>query len=394
MSFLEFEERLNKTISEFRKEKGREVIVVHHDDADGLCSGAITKTCLERENYKTHVFCLEKVYPEVIASLHATKDKIIFYADIGSAHADLISEQNKGGNLTVILDHHDPAQATDPRVFDLNLEHFGFRGETDFSSATCCYMFAKTLNEMNRDLAYLALVGSSEIPGGFTSINKSILDETVRDGIIEIKGKQIKIKKLGTSVNVLFSALQILGPIGYYRRGPELAIKACIEGISPEIKSELDKLESERKEANKKLLGKLYRKGLNETEHVQWFDAEDTYTGMGTKVIGTFCSFLSYQTRIIKPNKYIIGITNMSPEIPGWGKLSELLIKASIRIPKELQKLVEQGKTPSAVEVLKEASKGFGIADGHEFAANVTMPMAMKQTFIENLEKAISSFKR
>jgi len=394
MSFLEFEERLNKTISEFRKEKGREVIVVHHDDADGLCSGAITKTCLERENYKTHVFCLEKVYPEVIASLHATKDKIIFYADIGSAHADLISEQNKGGNLTVILDHHDPAQATDPRVFDLNLEHFGFRGETDFSSATCCYMFAKTLNEMNRDLAYLALVGSSEIPGGFTSIDKSILDETVRDGIIEIKGKQIKIKKLGTSVNVLFSALQILGPIGYYRRGPELAIKACIEGISPEIKSELDKLESERKEANKKLLGKLYRKGLNETEHVQWFDAEDTYTGMGTKVIGTFCSFLSYQTRIIKPNKYIIGITNMSPEIPGWGKLSELLIKASIRIPKELQKLVEQGKTPSAVEVLKEASKGFGIADGHEFAANVTMPMAMKQTFIENLEKAISSFKR
>jgi len=394
MSFLEFEERINKTISELRKEKGREVIVVHHDDADGLCSGAITKTGLERENYKTHVFCLEKVYPEVIASLHATKDKIIFYADIGSAHADLISEQNKGENLTVILDHHDPAQATDPRVFDLNLEHFGFRGETDFSSATCCYMFAKTLNEMNRDLAYLALVGSSEIPGGFTSIDKSILDETVRDGIIEIKGKQIKIKKLGTSVNTLFSALQILGPIGYYRRGPELAIKACIEGISPEIKSELDKLESERKEANKKLLGKLYRKGLNETEHVQWFDAEDTYTGMGTKVIGTFCSFLSYQTRIIKPNKYIIGITNMSPEIPGWGKLSESLIKASIRIPKELQKLVEQGKMPSAVEVLKEASKRFGVADGHEFAANVTMPTAMKQTFIENLEKAISSFKR
>lgn len=393
MSLDKFGERAVQAISELKKERRKEALVIHHDDADGIAAGAITKICLEREGYTVKPFCLEKVYPEVIESTHAAKSRVIFYADIGSAHAGLISKCNTSKNLTIILDHHDPAEAMDPRVFDLNLEHFGFKGETDFSGATCCYLFAKTLNEKNKDLAYLTLVGSSEIPNGFVSINKTVLDEALKNGVVKVVGKKIEVIKLGISVNTLFSALQILGPVGYYTRGPELGIKACLEGITPEIKRELDKLESKRKEANKKLLSKLYREGLKETAHIQWFDAEDTYAGMGTKVIGTFCSFLSYQTRVVKPDKYIIGITNMSPEIPGWGELQGSLIKASVRVPKELQRLIDQGKMPSAVGLLREASKGFGVADGHEFAANIIAASSMKQTLIENLEKTVKSFK-
>lgn len=393
MSLDRFGERAVQAISELKKGRRKEAFVVHHDDADGLASGVITSLCLEREGYTVKRFCLEKVYPEVIESIHAKKGRVIFYSDIGSAHADLISKCNASKNLTIILDHHDPIEAMDPRVFDLNLEHFGFRGEADFSGATCCYLFAKTLNGKNKDLAYLALVGSSEIPQGFLGINKAVLDEALKNGVVKVVGKKVEVIKFGIAVNALFSALQILGPVGYYTRGPELGIKACLEGITPEIKRELDKLESKRKEANKKLLSKLYRERLKETEHIQWFDAEDTYAGMGTKVIGTFCSFLLYQTRVVKPDKYIVGITNMSAEIPGWGELKASLVKASARVPKELQKLIEQGKMPSAVELLREASKGFGVADGHEFAANVIVATSMKQTLIENLERTVKSFR-
>jgi len=393
MSLKNFEEKTKKAISEMRSEKIKEINLIHHVDGDALSAAAIAKTCLEREGYKVRTLCIEKMYPEVIESIHSAKGKTIFYADIGSAHADYISKFNIGKNLTIILDHHDPTEAADPKVYDLNLEHFGFRGETDFSGSTSAYLFATALNKKNKDLAYLALVGSSEIPQGFFGINKSILDEAVKSGVVKAKGKQLQITKLKISVNSLFSALQILGPVGYYIGGPELGIKACIEGLTPEIKKELDKLENDRKAANKKLLSKLYREGLNETENIQWFDSEDTYEGMGSKVIGTFCSFLSFQTRIIKPDKYIIGFTNMSPEIPGWGKLKENFVKASIRVPKDIQRLINQKQVPSAVGLLIEASKGFGVADGHLYAANVILPADKKEILITNAEKVVSIFK-
>jgi len=391
MSYEEFGKKVAAAISELRQMKPREIVLVHHDDADGLCSAAVTKAALEREGCGVRTFCLEKVYPEVVESLHQGKGQVIFYVDIGSAHADFISERNSSRNLVIILDHHDPMPAGDPRVYDLNLEHYGFRGENDFSGATCCYMFAKALSERNKDLSYLALVGSCEIPSGFTSLNKVVLDEAIENAAVRVEGKKMEIVKLGISVESLFSKLQILGATGYYEGGPELGIKACLEGITDKIKQKIDELEERRKEANKHLLTRLYRERLRETNHIQWFDAGDVYMGMGTKVIGQFCSFLSYQRRLIKPNKYILGAMNAQPEVPSWGKLKGAFAKASVRVPREMQTLIDQGKIPGAVNLLIKASKEFGVADGHEYAANVIIPVEKKEVLIEKAEEVASA---
>jgi len=391
MKYEEFGKKVAAAISELRQEKPREVILVHHDDADGLCSAAITKAALEREDYGVRTFCLEKIYPEVIESLHKNVGRTIFYADIGSSHADFISECNAGRNLTIVLDHHDPTPATDPRVYDLNLENYGFRGENDFSGATCCYLFAKALNESNTDLSYLALVGSCEIPNGFTGLNKVVLDEAIKNGVVQGEGKKIEIVRLGTRIDNLFSKLQILGAAGYYEGGPELGIKACLEGITDQVKQKIDELEERRKEVNKRLIARLYRERLKETDHIQWFDAGDMYKGMGTKVIGQFCSFLSYQKRLIKPNKYIFGIVNVAPDIPNWGKLKKVFVKISVRVQGNMQPLIDQGKTLGAVNLLIEASKGFGIADGHEYAANVVVPIDKKEDLLRNAEEILSA---
>lgn len=391
MSYEEFGKKVGAAIFELRQTKPMKIVLVHHDDADGLCSAAITKAALEREGYGVKTFCLEKVYPEVVESLHQGEDKVIFYVDIGSAHADFISQRNSSRNLVIILDHHDPMPASDPRVYDLNLEHYGFRGENDFSGATCCYLFAKALSERNKDLSYLALVGSCEIPSGFISLNKVVLDEAVENGVVRVKGKKMEIVKLGISVKSLFSKLQILGATGYYEGGPELGIKACLEEITDEIKRKIKELEGRRKEANKRLLARLYRERLRETNHIQWFDAGNVYRGMGTKVIGQFCSFLSYQRRLIKPNKYILGVMNVQPEVPGWGRLKGRLAKASVRVSKDMQTLIDQGKIPGAVDLLIKASKGFGVADGHKYAANVIISVDKKEVFIEKAEEVAST---
>jgi hypothetical protein len=386
-----FKSKANQAIKELRAVKPKEAVIVHHDDADGLCSAAITKKALEREGIKAKTFCLEKVYTEVIEDLHSKSGQTIFYVDIGSAHADLISEHNKSRNLTVILDHHDPKPSKDPKVLDLNLEHYGFRGETDFSGATCCYLFAKVLSESNVDLSYLALVGSCEIPDGFMGINKIVLEEALKNGVIRQKGKSYEITKLKMRVDAFFSKLQILGAVGYYDGGPEIGINACLEGLSKEAEDKVNVLEARRKEANRRVLGRFYRERLKETEHIQWFDAGDMYAGMGTKVIGQFCSFLSYQARLIKPDKYILGFVNVPSEIPGWGKLEEKFVKASVRVPKTMQTLIDGGKLPGAVNFLDRASEGFGLADGHQYAASVILPIDKKQMLIENAGKIIDA---
>jgi len=386
MSFKEFENRAKAAIAELKKTQPAEITLIHHDDADGLCSGAISKTALEREGYVVKQLCLEKIYPEVIEDVHRQKGKIIFYSDIGSSHADFISKVNSGKNLTIILDHHDPAKTTDPVVFDLNLEHYGFQGETDFSGATCNYLFARTLNIHNIDLSYLALVGSCEIPSNYVGLNKTVLEEAEKSGVVRVKGKKIEIVKLGMRVEDLFAKLQILGAVGYYDSGPEIGVQASLTGITDQIKKKIDEWEEKRKNVNKRIIGWLYRQRLKETEHLQWFDAGDLYKGMGTKVIGQFCSFLSYQTRLIKPDKYILGFMNVLPDVPGWqGKLKGELVKVSVRVPKGLHESIDKGKMLGVVDLLVKASEGFGVADGHKYAANVVIP-ADKKNFL--LEKA------
>jgi len=392
MQLEEFNQKANEAIEELEAAKPKEAMIIHHDDADGLCSAAITKRALEREEIKVKTFCLEKVYTEVIEDLHSKAGQTIFYVDIGSPHADLISKYNKGRNLTIILDHHDPKPSKDPKVLDLNLEHFGFKGETDFSGATCCYLFAKALNNANQDLSYLALVGSCEIPQGFLGINKTVLDEALKNGIAQQKGKNYEITKFKIRIHSLFSKLQILGAVGYYEGGPEIGINVCLKGLSKEAKDRVNALETRRKEVNRRLLGRLYRERLEETEHIQWFDAGSMYAGMGVKVIGQFCSFLSYKARLIKPNKYILGFVDVPREIPGWGKPEGNFVKGSIRMPKIMQSQIEEGKLLGTVNLLDKASEGFGIADGHQYAASVVVPTDKKQVLIENAEKVIRPF--
>jgi len=388
MSFTDFEKRAASAISELRSAKAKEITLVHHDDADGLCSGGIMKAALEREGFGVKTFCLEKVYLEVIDDIHKRSGEIIFYSDIGSAHADLISEVNASKNLAIILDHHhNPPKAPDPKVFDLNLEHYGFEGDTEFSGATCNYLFARALNKRNIDLSYLALVGSREIPEDYAGLNKTVLEEAERNGVVEVEGNKMRIVKLNMSVADLFAKLQILGAVGYYEGGPEMGVQTCLSGVTDQVRKKVDEWEEKRKNVNKRLIGWLYRQRLEETAHLQWFDAGDLYKGMGTKVIGQFCSFLSYQTKLIKLDKYIFGFMNVQPEVPGWqGKLKGKLAKVSVRVPRDLHELIDRGKMLGAVDLVIKASEGFGVADGHKYAANVVIPADKKDILLKNAD--------
>ncbi|MEM3508227.1 MAG: DHH family phosphoesterase [Nitrososphaerota archaeon] len=383
---------IENSIKKIKDFEGKEAFIIHHDEADGICSAAIIKKTLEDYGFSIKTLCLEKLFPEVIEKLHSKNNLLYIYTDIGSAHVEKISKINEEKNLIIILDHHDTTYCDNPLIHNINPELYGLSGEKDASASTIAYFFSKKFNEKNKKLSYLAIIGSAEIPM-ITGLNKEVIKDALNEKIIEISktktGEDIKILSLGNlSYKRLSSLLSIVGSVGYYKGGPEKGIKICLEGIDEKTENEIKKLEEERKEANKKMLSQLYKKGLEKLSHIQWFHAKDNFKGMGTKVIGSFCSYLSFQKRIVDQNKYLIGIMNMSSIIPNFGNLEKNYVKVSARAPKQLSILIERNKALPLSKILPEACNLYdGFADGHSIAASGIILSGKEKEFVKKLDE-------
>jgi len=389
-------EDMSRVARELRRYRRNEVLVIHHDEADGICSASITKKALERDRFKVKALCLEKLFPTIIDRLHSGQGQIFVYTDIGAAHVGRISKVNAGKNLTIILDHHDTERSTDSSVHNLSPELYGISGEHEASASTIAYLFAKTMDKANIESAHLAVIGSAEIPGPLSGLNIEPLQDAIKNNLAEVrktgKTEDIKILAIGKPVSYrrLSTLLSVMGSVGYYSKGPELAISACLKGFSPEIDKIAGDLEEKRKIANQRLLERLRREGLNQMNHTQWFHAEDAFMGMGTKVLGSFCSYLRFQS-IVNPTRYLVGFTNMSRELPGFGQLDKDFVKVSSRAPDLLGKMIEEGRKPPLSKVLPEACAVYGgFADGHSVAASGILLAGVEGEFIQTLEKLVS----
>ncbi len=373
--FKDIEEAINRLYGYSSKD----VILIHHDDADGLSSGAILYKSLSDAGYNVKLVCIEKLMDQVIRYIHTTfKGKVIFYADIGSPHADVISRYNNSGSLVIILDHHDPSEATDKMVLNINPEFYGLEGEVDASGSVMAYLFSKYLDESNISLSKIALVGAQELPSQDGKLVKLVYEDVDKVGL------DIDLKEM-------FKILQILGPVGYYEDGPKLGVKACLEGLTQDVMDKYRLLEERRRNANRRMLAILYRYGLRRGRYIQWFDSYNIYKGMGTKVIGSFCSYLSYQKRLVDQGKYIVGFMELPNIIPGLMELDGRWIKVSMRAPEKLRRLIELGEYPGIVDVLVDASeKVGGVGDGHKYAASAVIPYENRDSFLRKLDDAIS----
>ena len=81
----------------------------------------------------------------------------------------------------------------------------------------------------------------------------------------------------------------------------------------------------------------------------------------------------------------------LRPEVPGFGRLEGDFVKVSVRAPKALRTDIDAGRTPTAVKLLEEATKGFGIAvDGHAYAASCVIPADKVDEFVERAARAAS----
>ena len=386
----DFQNRLGSAALAVRESGIREAVVLHHDEADGLTSAALTKLALSSLGLNTRLICLDKLYPEVVKDVESGPARVIAYVDLGSGHVDWLVNANRSKGLILVLDHHDTSSIEDPLLHNLNPELYGFSGEKEASSSTVAYLFCKTVDTELASYAHLATIGSLELPGETQGLNLIAMKDAMDLGLVRDSGKgDLKIQASGMNLTRTraSSLLNVLGSVGYYRNGTGMGIEACTTGFKEETMETAKEFEEERKEANRKMLATIKKDGLSQKKNIQWFHAHDNYKGMGGKVVGSFCSYLRYQ-RGVNPVRYLIGMMNVPPDIPGWGKLPFPMVKVSGRAPQVLTGLIEKGKKPSLSKILPEScSTVSGFGDGHSVAASGVFPVGKEGPFLDEIDR-------
>jgi len=372
-----------------------EITLVHHDDADGICSAALAMLGLGLGK-KIRRICLEKLFPEAIRLIHSRQksNELVMYVDLGSPHVKAISENLREGSVLVI-DHHDPEIVDDERIVHINPELYGLKGESDASASTMVYITFKLMGKNILEHAFLAVVGSAEIPGSLRGLNEIPLNDAeitgrVRRYVSRTSEKYyVDFHGLRKPHYIISSIITTISSIGYYKEGPKYAIKACLEGFTKEIMNFYEEMKELRKELFEKAFSIIRSEGLRKTKHTQWFNVGKLFYDVGVKTIGLFTSQLRYKS-IVDSDKYILGFMEMNPEIPGLGRLPKELLKVSGRVPPLLEEKIRAGEMPSIADVMIEAAKHVGgFADGHMFASSGIIEKRYVEKFVEEFDRIV-----
>ncbi len=391
---------VESVVSEIFSRKFPEVIIVHHDDADGVTAAyevllAISKA-LPEANIKR--VCLEKLFPQVIPKIHECSGCLVVYVDLGSPHISRISSCDGGRNTVLILDHHDPdipAPKPFENVYQVNPEVVGLSGEEDASTSIVAYYFARKFLPPEK-LAPAALIGAAELP--LESFEKSylirqIIDEGSSAGVVRksVRGCLVKLGNV-FDLNITLSAqVTLMSSIGYYLGGVEKALEMLEHGVTDDIRVFCEKVRALRDRRFRQAL-MIVRHGLKQMKYIQWFHVGDAFRDMGVKSIGLFTSYLKYRYRsLINESKYLVGFMNMRRDIPGLGMLDVNLVKFSMRVPNELEKKVKGGEYPPLSEIVKLAEEFGGIGDGHSVAASGVIVKGREKEFVEKVDDYIET---
>lgn len=387
-------------IDELMKWGEKTIQVFHHNDSDGLSSGAILTRALERQGFEVKRFCLEKPYPAVLSKVYEQEGKAIIFADFAGRIAPLLSELNRGRNLTLILDHHVAEPSTDPRVINLDPDLFGLKGDRDISASTTCYLFAVTMDPVNRDLAYVATIGAVGdgffVDGKLVSQNRDVALESVKQGRLEIRkqttGEQYLLTNSAGAVTCteFGDYLDLLGGVGYYQGGPDMGVGVCLSGMSPASNRMVDDLKAIRKKLFDDEIARLSSGEMRQAPHIQWFHVQKRFFPMGVKMIGAFCDAIR-DTRLIDPGKYLAGFQIIPDEIPGFGTIKFNEVKISMRVSPHMEGEIRAGRTMGLNVLLPEATTRLGgFSDAcHSLTAATTVAIGKEEALVTEMENII-----
>ena len=392
---------MEDAVNEVRKWPQKEVRIFHHNDSDGLTSGAILTKAFERAGFKVQRSCLEKPYPKLLHKIYEQTGGLIIFADFAGRIAPLLSDLNRSRNLTLILDHHVAEASTDPMVHNLDPDLYGLKGDRDISGSTTCYLFAKALDPDNDDLAHIAAIGAVGdeffVDGCLAGENRDAAAEAVNQGKLEIHkhetGERYYLTTASGTVacDQLGAYLDTLGAAGYYQNGPDMGIQVCLKGTCSESDRMLKKLHAIQHKAFEKEISKIQSEGLKKTRNIQWFHVENRFAPMGVKMIGVFCDAIK-KSEHVDPQRYVAGFQVIPNEIPGFGPIEFNEVKISMRVSAQIEAEIRANKKMGLNILLPQATNKLGgFSDAcHSLTAATTVTIGKEEQLIEEMEKILS----
>jgi RecJ-like exonuclease len=171
------------------------VRIVSHIDADGISSGSIAYRAVRRLGIRPDVDFIKQLDDFVIERLakEAPDGTLVWFTDLGSGQLDRLRSID-----CVITDHHTPARDNlDGELRDggsfvqANPHLVNIDGALHISGAGVTYLVARALDEANRDLSVLAIVGAvgdlqHMREGKLTGLNTTIVDDALDLGLVEV----------------------------------------------------------------------------------------------------------------------------------------------------------------------------------------------------------------
>jgi hypothetical protein len=394
---------MEAAVAEVERLGEKRVQVLHHNDADGLSSGAILTRAFEREGFEVFRICLEKPYPAVLEKVFEQEGRLIVLTDFAGRIAPLISKLNRGRNLVLILDHHKAELPTDDRVHLLDPEIFGLRGDQDITASTTCFLFARTLDSRNRDLAWIATIGAVGdrffVNGCLAGPNREAALETQRQGLLGIEpGERGETYTLLTQdgpidCSAFARNLDTYGGAGYYQGGPEVGIAVCLKGPTPQSNARLSELREIQGRAFSEEIKRIRSEGWRESRHIQWIHVHDRFEPMGVKMIGAFLDAIR-NTSDVDPERYLAGFQIIPNRVPGIGEFEFNQLKISMRVADPMEEGIRSGEVLGLDVLMPEATARVGgFADAcHSLTAATTVPIGREEDLIAEMEKVLADW--
>ena len=224
-------------------EDAGDIKVYSHIDCDGICSGAILSTILDRQG-KAHE--IEFVNLDVLDNLELTHELTIF-SDLGSGQNIDVKAQK--GQKIIVLDHHPPLRDLDYRngkdytYLEINPLHHGIDGSYYVCGGGLCYFLAKEFGY--DDLSWIGVLSAigdmqNTKTGHFEGLNEIIQNDAIEGGYLKVIKNDLNI--YGRNTRPLFVALSYFSDV-----------KLPITNNTSETMAILEELEIDEKHNRKKL---------------------------------------------------------------------------------------------------------------------------------------------
>ena len=167
------ETKLKYTAKSFLDQaRGEEIQIISHFDTDGITSATIMILALKQIDQKFSVKIVKSLTKDIINSLD--ENKINIFLDLASGSLKHFKKRNF--RKIYIIDHHEIHEEIPENIEIVNPQLFE---KQKISSSSLTYLFAREIDEKNKDLAKLAILGmiGDQMEKDIDSLNHGILED-------------------------------------------------------------------------------------------------------------------------------------------------------------------------------------------------------------------------